>query len=98
MLNKLNKNLFWDINFKELDYKKNVDFIIERVLNFGDEKDFYILKKNYSLKKIKNIAKKSNYSNKKTINFWSLIFNIPLKSFLCIKKLSTTKPSAFYSR
>lgn len=97
-LKQLNKTLFWDVNFKDLDYKKNADFIIERVLSFGDKKDYQILQEIYSLKKIKKTAVKINYPNKKTINFWSLIFNIPINSFLCIKKLSTLKPNAFWKR
>jgi len=94
----LRKGLFWDVDFKELDYKKNANFIIERVLSFGDEKDYRILKGIYGLNKIKETAVKADYPDKKTANFWSVIFNIPLNSFLCIKKLSTLKPNAFWKR
>ena len=94
----LNKALFWDVNFKNLDYIKNENFIIERVLSFGDEKDYQFLQKVYDFEKIKKIALKLDYPNKKTINFWSLIFNIPINSFLCIKKLSTLRPNAFWKR
>lgn len=97
-LKQLNKALFWDVNFEGLDYKKNADFIIERVLSFGDEKDYRILQKIYGLEKIKKAAVKLDYSDKKTINFWSLIFDIPLHSFLCIKKLSMPKPNIFWKR
>lgn len=97
-LKQLNKTLFWDIDFKNLDYKKNADFIIERVLSFGDEKDYRLLQKIYNFEKIKKIAVKLNYPNKKTINFWSLIFDIPINSFLYIKKLSMQKPNAFWKR
>ncbi len=92
------KTLFWDINLKDLDYKKNANFIIGRVLSFGDEKDYQFLKEIYGLRKIKDVAVKLDYPNKRTINFWSLIFNIPFNSFLCIKKLSTLKPNAFWKR
>ncbi len=97
-LKQLDRALFWDINFKDLDYKKNRDFIIKRVLSFGDEKDYQIVKKIYNFETIKRIAVKLDYPNKKTINFWSLIFDIPINSFLCIKKLSTLKPNAFWKR
>ena len=97
-LKQLNKAIFWDVDFKKLDYKKNADFIIERVLSLGDEKDYKFLQKIYGLKKIKRTAVKLDYSDRKTINFWSLIFNIPIDSFLCIKKLSMPKPNAFWKR
>lgn len=94
----LNRTLFWDVDVKKLDYKKHANFIIERILSFGDEKDFKILQKIYNLNKIKKAAIKLNYPDKKTINFWSVIFDIPFNSFLCIKKLSILKPNAFWKR
>ena len=94
----LNKSLFWDIEFKNLDYQKDAVFIIKRVLNYGDEKDYKEIKKVYGLQKIKSIAKKIDYINKKNVNFWSLILHIPLNSFKCIKKFSTKKQSAFLMR
>ena len=95
---KINKQLFWDVRFSELDYKKNADFIISRVLSFGDVADYKIIKRRYGLRKIKSVAKKVNFANKKSLYFWSLIFNLPLNSFKCTEKLLTKKPSAFWQR
>lgn len=91
---KLDKQLFWDVKFSELDYKKNADFIIARVLYFGDLGDYKVIKKKYGLEKIKNVAKKINYPSKKSQNFWSFIFNFSI----CAKKLSIKKQNAFYQR
>ena len=94
----LNKTLFWDVDHKDLDYDKNISFIIGRVLNYGDENDYQEIKKFYGLSKIKKIAKEINYINKKSINFWSIIFNIPLNSFKCTKKFSNKKQNLFLAR
>lgn len=94
----LNKSIFWDVDVKNLDYKIDADFIIKRVLNYGDEKDFQKIKKIYSISKIKNAAKKINYINKKNINFWSIIFNIPQDIFKCSKRFSVQKQSTFSKR
>ncbi|MFH0923962.1 MAG: hypothetical protein V1825_04480 [Candidatus Falkowbacteria bacterium] len=91
---KLNKQLFWDIKFSELDYKKNSGFIIARVLSFGDLADYNAIKNKYGLRKIKSVAKKINYPNKKSQNFWSFIFNFSK----CEKKLLIKKQSAFCQR
>jgi len=94
---KLDKNLFWDVDFKKLDYKKNASFIIKRVLLFGDKKDYDILKKCYSGEKIKEVASKINYPDKKNANFWGFIFNLSSDK-KCTKKLSVQKQSAFWNR
>lgn len=41
----LNKTLFWDVDFNDLDYKKHADFIIKRVLLYGDKSDWGKIKK-----------------------------------------------------
>lgn len=81
----INKQLFWDIRFSKLDYKKNVNFIIARVLSYGNISDYKEIKKQYGFEKIKNVAKKISYPNKKSLYFWSYIFSLPLNSLKCIK-------------
>lgn len=82
----INKQLFWDTRFSELDYKKNANFIIARVLSYGDIFDYKDIKKQYGFKKIKSAAKRVSYFDKKSLYFWSYIFNLPLNSLKCIKK------------
>ena len=78
-------------------YKENADFIIKRVLLFGDKKDYDILKKRYSYEEIKKAASKISYPDKKNANFWSFIFNLS-NDKKCTKKLSTQKQSVFWKR
>lgn len=82
----LDKNLFWDINLKDLDYQANQDFIIGRVLIYGDLADFKQLKSFYSWQVIKSTARHLKYLDDKSLNFWSLVFKIPANKFLCTTK------------
>ena len=41
---KLNKQLFWDVDYKKLDYKKYANFIIGRALSYGDMDDWKAIK------------------------------------------------------
>ena len=93
----IDKNLFWDVDFGKLDYKKNAGFIIKRVLLFGDKKDYDILKKRYSYERIREAALKISYPDKKNANFWSFIFNLS-NDKKCTKKLLMQKQSAFWNR
>lgn len=81
---KLDKKLFWDVDFRLLDYRKHADFIISRVLQWGDLEDFKVIKKRYSLEKIKKVAAKLNFTNKKSQNFWRIIFNFRDKKYVPI--------------
>jgi len=94
---KIDKNLFWDVDFKKLDCGKNARFIIERVLLLGDKSDYNVLKNYYSRARIKKAAAEINYPDRKSANFWSFIFNLS-NNKKCTKKLSTQKRSIFWNR
>ena len=85
----LNKALFWDINYQEIDYEKHARFVIERVLTRGNFQDWKELKKYYGLEKIKNEALNIRYLDKITLNFCHTFFKVPKKEFRCYN----TEPS-----
>lgn len=92
---KLNKNLFWDIKPKDLDFEKNKEFIVGRVLLYGDIDDYKKIKKFYGLRNLKSIAKKVRYLDRKSLNFYSLIFKVPKEQFICSQTLSKQKQDPF---
>jgi hypothetical protein len=73
------KYLFWDTSLDMIDVKLHKKFIIERVLTKGFLKDFYLLLKMYSNKEIVEAIKSSKVLDKKTVNFCSHYFNVPIK-------------------
>jgi len=68
------KKYFWDVNIKNIDQKKNKDYIIERLLEFGDIKAYHWLKLNFPKNSISEIASKSRRLSPKTKNFWQTIY------------------------
>lgn len=82
---KLNKELFWDVNYNQVDFNKNADFVINRVLLFGDLDDFKKIRNYYNLNRIKKAAKNSKIFDKKSLNFWSIVLHIPKNKFVCLK-------------
>jgi len=70
--------LFWDTPLEKIDIIKNKNYIIERVLSRGLLKDFYFLLQLYTTEEITIAVKKSNVLDKKTMNFCSHYFGIPL--------------------
>jgi len=79
-------HLFWDTNLDKLDVKRDKIYIIERVMNYGLEKDEILLYKLYSTGTIKRIITKLDTLNKRTIAYLSMIFNLKETKFKCFGK------------
>lgn len=88
------RSLFWDAS--GIDPKKNKKFIIERVLNFGDEDDFRWAIKFYGNDEIKDNLVNSKSLDKKSLNFWCQYFNLSQNK--CLKNQSVKKQSWFWKR
>ena len=89
------KDLFWDVDFSSLNLNKNKDFIIERVLDYGDISHFRKIKEIYSLDDIKNVLKKSKTISYKSANFYALILGVSREEVLCLKRPLTQKQDRF---
>ena len=72
------KNLFWDSKEGDVNITLHKKHIIERVLTRGFLNDVYILFKIYNKEELITAIKSSRILDKKTANFCSLYFNIPL--------------------
>ncbi len=70
---KFRQTLFWDVNPKNIDVKKNAQYIIERVADFGDDKEARWVLDFYSKQVLKRIIAKSRCVMPETKNLWMLI-------------------------
>ncbi len=66
--------LFWDA--ESVDIEQHADYIIARVLDFGDEKDLKTLRGIYADKKLIGVVRKRKGLLSMTRRFWSVYFNI----------------------
>lgn len=85
------KKYFWDVDFFEVDKKIYSQFIIERILEFGDGKSVKWMIKNFNLDEIKKVIIISKNLSKKSANFWHIIFDIERDKILCLRKPSLQK-------
>ena len=76
----LSKSMFWDVNPEKLDWQKNPQLIIERTLQRGLTKEVETIFSVYTFLEIKQAILKSRTLDKKTANYFSIKFNIPLSS------------------
>ena len=79
----LRKELFWDVDYKSIDYEKNARFVIERVATRGNFNDWNSLKAFYGMKRIKTEIVNIRYLDKVTLSYLSTIFKIKKEKFRC---------------
>ncbi|RMZ50232.1 hypothetical protein EB822_09470 [Flavobacteriaceae bacterium PRS1] len=85
----LSKVIFWDTDQKSLCWKENAHYIISKVVQYGNLKDWNIIKNHYTTKRLEAEVINMRYLDKKTLSYLSMFFNIPKKEFRCY----TTKQS-----
>ena len=71
---KFRRSLFWDINPKNLDPDKYPDYIIERILDFGEIKEFKWMAHYYPAEKIKDVMRHSRVVSDRAKALWSMVF------------------------
>jgi hypothetical protein len=70
---KLRPALFWDTNPNSIDTEKNAQYIIERVLDFGNDREGKWLYHFYDRSLLKSVVAKSRSLMPETKNLWTLL-------------------------
>jgi hypothetical protein len=87
---------FWDIDAGKLNPQKRPQYVIQRLLEMGNEKAVRWLRKNFSEKQIKETLYQSRQISLKTGNFWSLLLGINRKKIKCFQKDSRQTPRVIW--
>lgn len=92
----LARHIFWDTNFDTVDYEKSWKSVIERVFDRGDIEDIRQVRRFYGDEKVIEALTSARYLFDETINFCSVIFDLPKEKFHCyILKQSNPVQSGF---
>jgi len=95
-LSKLSDYLFWDCNKNVLDPDIDKKLILERVFSRGTENDERTIFSYYGTNLIKTTVLDIKYFDKKTLNYLSIIFNIPKEEFRCYKHSLSGNPFGIF--
>lgn len=82
-LPQLNRRIFWDVSFDNLNYDKSASFIIERVFERGDVSDIRSARRYYGDKKIKAVLTHAKWLSINTIYLASALFGNELTDYRC---------------
>jgi hypothetical protein len=80
------KKYLWDVTEETLSVNKHKNFIIERVLEYGDFDSLKWLTSTYSKSDIVKVLKTSNKISRNTGNLYALYFDVDKEEILCIQK------------
>ena len=95
-LRNLSQYLFWDCNVEMLDPDIDKKLILERVFTRGTENDEKEIFNYYGKETIKNAVLDIKYLDKKTLNYLSIVFNIPKEEFKCYKHSQSKNPFGIF--
>lgn len=88
----LSNQAFWDVDMNNIDYDKHARFVVEKVVERGNFKDFKELRQFYGDKKIKEEVVNAKWLGDKEIFFCCAIFGLKPQDFKCyIKKQSNPR-------
>ncbi|MFH1253630.1 MAG: hypothetical protein V1664_04875 [Candidatus Uhrbacteria bacterium] len=65
--------LFWDVDPKTIDPKKHAQYVIERILDFGNDNEVRWIWQTYPAKTISETMQRSRILHKKSKNLWSML-------------------------
>jgi len=69
------QSLFWDTNPANIDAQNNAQYIIERILDYGDDAEVRWLWNYYDKALIKKVVENSRCLRPDTKKFWGLMVN-----------------------
>jgi hypothetical protein len=76
-------SLFWDVDKSQLDFEKNAVHVIDKAINRGTWEDFQTALSYYGREKMAAIVKNLRYMDKRTLQFSSVYFQIPITEMRC---------------
>ena len=71
---KFRQTLFWDVNPKKIHPDKHARYVIERILDLGDEAEVSWMGRYYPPRLIRDAVRSSRVLHDKSRALWSLIY------------------------
>jgi hypothetical protein len=87
--------LFREIDVRNIDIDRHRTYIIERILENGDDKVITWLARTYPKDAIIETVESSAIITGPTANLWALVFNIPQERIKCFQAQSMPKAGKY---
>jgi hypothetical protein len=88
----LNKRIFWDVVFENIDYDAKANFVIERVFERGDVPDIRNCRRYYGDEKVAEALLNAKFLPETRMYLAAAVINKPITAFRCyeLRQLNPT--------
>lgn len=86
---------FWEVEFARVRLPDRETYVIERLLEYGDDRAIRWLKTRFSPETIARVVRRSRGLSRNTANLWGLILDIPRSEIACFSTLSLLPHGSF---
>ncbi len=90
------KKYFWEVDFKQLSLIRFRRYILERLMEYGDEKAVRWLRDQFSSDEIKEVLIRARGLSPRSANFWRLVVGLEPQKVLCLQKSSIAIRKKFW--
>lgn len=87
--------LFWEVDWDRLCIRGHERYIIERVLEYGDDQAIRWLLCVFDLHAIADVVRRSRKISRNTATLWALVLDIPGEQVQCLSKHYRLIPNVF---
>ena len=78
------RSLFWEVDFSQVHLKNNQRYVIERIIEYGDDESIIWMRRNVAAKDIAAVVKSSRAISPNTASLWALILDISNEEITCL--------------
>lgn len=75
---------FWEVDFNRLRLPEREVYVIERVLEYGEDRAIHWLKETFSPDTLADVVRRSRRLSPNTANLWALVLDIPRDQIRCL--------------
>ncbi|MFM9838641.1 MAG: DUF6922 domain-containing protein [Cyclobacteriaceae bacterium] len=93
---RINKDLFWEYDMEHFDFQKQVDLVVQRVVQRGTSEDFYAMLNLYGFDLVKEAIKRFPTFSQREMEFINNVLGIPyseLTAYLKMKESPSKWPN-----
>lgn len=78
--------LFWEVDFPNLNLLKWPNYVIKRILEYGDKKAVCWMGQNFDKSKIREVVCKTRDLSSRSANYWAVVLEIDKRKVKCLQR------------